>query len=82
VEVCEKKVPEDVKRILELLRLKSSADFTEMLEKLIGKCKVSREIRDQFAAAMKVNRSKLDLVPGGITPEEVDYIYDKSLIVE
>ena len=82
VEVCEKKVPEDVKRILELLRLKSTADFTEMLEKLIGKCKVTREMRDQFAASMKTNRSKLDLVPGGITPEEVDFIYEKSLIVE
>lgn len=82
VEVCEKKVSEDVKRILELLRLKSTADFTEMLEKLIGKCRVSREIRDQFAAAMKVNHSKLDLVPGGITPEEVDFIYEKSLVVE
>jgi alcohol dehydrogenase len=82
VEVCEKNVPEDVKCILTLLGLKSTADFAAMLDKLIGKCKVSREMRDQFAAAMKVNRSKLDLVPGGITPEEVDYIYDKSLIVE
>jgi alcohol dehydrogenase len=82
VEVCEKKVPEDVKRILALLGLKNTADFTEMLDKLIGKCKVSREMRDQFAAAMKVNRSKLGLVPGGITPEEVDFIYDKSLTLE
>ena len=82
VEVCEKKVPEDVKRILALLGLKNTADFTKMLDKLIGKCKVSREMRDQFAAAMKVNRSKLGLVPGGITPEEVDFIYDKSLTLE
>ena len=82
VDVCKKKVPEDVKRILTLLGLKSTADFSEMLEKLIGKCKVSREMRDQFAAAMKVNRSKLDLVPGGMTPEEVDSIYDKSLTLE
>ena len=82
VEVCEKKVPEDVKRILALLGLKSTADFTQMLENLIGKSKVSREMRDQFAAAMKVNRSKLDLVPGGITPEEVDFIYDKSLVID
>ena len=82
VEVCEKKVPEDVRKILALLGLKSTADFTKMLDKLIGKCKVTREMRDKFAAAMKVNRSKLDLVPGGITPEEVDYIYEKSLIVE
>ncbi len=82
VEVCEKKVPEDVKRILALLGLKSTADFSEMLDKLIGKCKVSREMRDQFAAAMKVNRSKLGLVPSGITPEEVDFIYDKSLTLE
>ena len=82
VDVCEKKVPEDVKRILTLLGLKSTADFSEMLDNLIGKCKVSREMRDQFAAAMKVNRSKLDLVPGGMTPEEVDSIYDKSLTLE
>ena len=82
VEICEKKVPEDVKRILALLCLESTADFAAMLERLIGKCKVSREMRDQFAAAMKVNRSKLDLVPGGITPEEVDYIYGKSLVID
>ena len=82
VDVCEKKVPEDVKRILTLLGLKSTADFSEMLDNLIGKCKVSREMRNQFAAAMKVNRSKLDLVPGGMTPEEVDSIYDKSLTLE
>ncbi len=82
VEVCEKKVPEDVKRILALLGLKNTANFTEMLDKLIGKCKVSREMRNQFAAAMKVNRSKLGLVPSGITPEEVDFIYDKSLTLE
>ena len=82
VEISEKKVPEDVKRILELLGLKSTADFAAMLDKFIGKCKVTREMRDQFAAAMKVNRSKLDLVPGGISPEEVDYIYEKSLVVE
>ena len=82
VEICEKKIPEDVKRILELLDLKSTADFAAMLDKLIGKCKVSREMCDQFAAIMKVNRSKLDLVPGGITSEEVDFIYDKSLAVE
>jgi len=80
-EVCEKKVPEDVKRILTLLGLESTADFAAMLDKLIGKCKVTREMRDKFAAAMKVNRSKLDLVPGGISPEEVDYIYDKSLVI-
>ena len=82
VEVCEKKVPEDVRKILALLNLESTVDFAAMLERLIGKCKVTREMRDQFAAAMKVNHSKLDLVPGGITPEEVDYIYDKSLVIE
>ena len=82
VEICEKKVPEDVKRILALLGLECPADFTTMLERLIGKCKVTLEMRNQFATAMKVNRSKLDLVPGGITPEEVDFIYEKSLIVE
>ena len=53
-----------------------------MLRSLIGTCTVSREMRDKFVAAMKVNRSKLDIVPGGITPEDVDYIYEKSLIIE
>lgn len=82
VEICQKKVPTDVEKILSLLGLQSVEEFAEMLRKLIGTCTVTRELRDKFAAAMKVNRSKLDLVPGGITPEEVEFIYDKSLIVE
>ena len=51
------------------------------MQTLIGACSVTREMRDKFAAAMKVNRSKLDLVPGLITAEDVDYIYEKSLAV-
>jgi alcohol dehydrogenase len=81
VEICQKKVPADVEKILSLLGLQSVEEFAEMLRKLIGTCIVSRELRNKFAAAMKVNRSKLDLVPSGITPEEVEFIYDKSLIV-
>ena len=82
VEICQKKVPADVEKILSLLGLKNVEEFAAMLRKLIGTCTVTRELRDKFAAAMKVNRSKLDLVPGGITPDEVEYIYDKSLVVE
>jgi len=82
VEVCQKKVPADVEKILSLLGLQSVEEFAEMLQKLIGTCTVTRELRDKFAAAMKTNRSKLDLVPGGITPDEVEYIYDKSLMVK
>ncbi len=82
VEICQKKVPNDVEKVLSLLGLKNVEEFAAMLRKLIGTCTVTRELRDKFAAAMKVNRSKLDLVPGGITPEEVEYIYDKSLVVE
>ena len=82
VEICQKKVPNDVEKVLSLLGLKNVEEFAEMLRKLIGTCTVTRELRDKFADAMKVNRSKLDLVPGGITPEEVEYIYDKSLVVE
>lgn len=82
VEVCAKFVPQDVEKILSLLGIENVDKFAEMLRKLIGTCTVSREMRDQFAAAMKVNRSKLDLVPGGITPDEVEYIYDKSLMVK
>lgn len=81
VEICQKKVPTDVEKILSLLGLKNIEEFADMLRKLIGTCTVTRELRNKFAAAMKVNRSKLDLVPGGITPEEVEFIYDKSLIV-
>ena len=81
VEVCAKFVPQDVEKILSLLGLKSIEEFTEMLRKLIGTCTVSRETRDKFAAAMKTNRSKLDLVPGKITPEDIDYIYEKSLVI-
>lgn len=82
VEVCQKKVPADVEKVLSLLGLKNIEEFAAMLRKLIGTCTVTRELRDKFATAMKENRSKLDLVPGGITPEEVEYIYDKSLVVE
>ncbi len=82
VEVCQKKVPADVEKILSLLGLKNIEEFAAMLQKLIGTCTVTRELRDNFAATMKVNRSKLDLVPGGITPDEVEYIYDKSLMVK
>lgn len=82
VEICQKKVPNDVEKVLSLLGIKNIEEFAAMLRKLIGTCTVTRELRDKFAAVMKVNRSKLDLVPGGITPEEVEYIYDKSLVVE
>ncbi len=81
VEICQKKVPADVEKILSLLGLKNIEEFAEMLRKLIGTCTVSREMRDKFATAMKTNHSKLDLVPGGITSEEVEFIYDKSLVV-
>ena len=80
-EVCAKFVPEDVKKILALLGLKTLDEFTAMIQKLIGTCTVTREMRDKFAAAMKVNRSKLDLAPGPITAADVDYIYGKSLVV-
>ncbi|WP_295055642.1 iron-containing alcohol dehydrogenase family protein [uncultured Fibrobacter sp.] len=82
VEICHKKVSNDVEKVLSLLGLQSVEEFAEMLHKLIGTCSVTRELRDKFVAAMKTNHSKLDLVPGGITPEEVEYIYDKSLVVE
>ena len=82
VEICHKKVANDVEKVLSLLGLQSVEEFAEMLHKLIGTCTVTRELRDKFATAMKTNHSKLDLVPGGITPEEVEYIYDKSLVVE
>ena len=78
-EICAKFVPDDVKKILAFLGLKDIGEFTAMLKALIGTYSVSREMRDQFAAAMKVNRSKLDLVPGKISPEDVDSIYEKSL---
>lgn len=82
VEVCAKFVPQDVEKILSLLGLKNIEEFREMLRKLIDTCTVTREMRDKFAAAMKTNRSKLDLVPGKITPEDIDYIYEKSLVVQ
>ena len=81
-EVCAKFVPKDVEKILSLLGLQCIGDFAEMLRHLIGTCTVTRKMRDNFAAAMKVNHSKLDLVPGSITAKDIDYIYEKSLVVE
>ena len=81
VEVCAKFVPADVEKIFALLGLKNVDEFASMIHKLIGGCSVTQEMRDRFAAAMKVNRSKLDLVPGKISAEDIDYIYDRSLTV-
>ena len=81
-EVCAKFVPRDVAEILALLGLKNIDEFTAMLQSLIGTYSVTREMRDKFAAAMKVNRTKLDLVPGNITAEDVDFIYEKSLQIK
>ena len=82
VQVCAKNVPEDVKKILSLLGLKNIDEFAAMIRYLIGTCTVNREMRDKFAAAMKLNRTKLDLVPGGIAAEDVDFIYENSLTVK
>jgi len=81
VEVCAKFVPGDVEKILSLLGLQNISEFAAMIRNLIGTCTTTREKREQFAKAMKVNRSKLDLVPGNISAEDIDYIYEKSLIV-
>ena len=81
-EVCSKFVSSDVEKIYSLLGLKNIDEFTAMIQKLIGTYAVTRDLRDKFAAAMKVNRSKLDLVPGKITAEDVDLIYEKSLSVK
>lgn len=80
IEVCAKFVPDDVHKILSLLGLQNTAEFSAMIRDLIGTCTVTHEMKDKFAAAMKTNRSKLDLVPGKITPEDIDFIYEKSLI--
>ncbi|MBQ5464374.1 MAG: iron-containing alcohol dehydrogenase [Fibrobacter sp.] len=82
VEICQKNVPQDVAKILSLLQLQNIGEFYKMLRHLIGTCTVTRKMRDNFAAAMKVNHSKLDLVPGSITAKDIDYIYEKSLVVE
>ncbi len=82
IEVCAKYVPRDVAKILSLLGLKSTEEFSAMIRDLIGTCTVTHEMKEKFAAAMKVNRSKLDLVPGKITPNDIDYIYEKSLVVK
>jgi len=81
-EVCTKTVPEDVALVLSLLKLKNIDDFSKMIRSLIGTCKISRKMKERFSSAMKANHDKLVLVPGGITPEDVDFIYDKSLATE
>ena len=80
-EVCAKFVPDDVEKVFSLLGVKDIGEFTAMLQSLIGTYSVTRKMRDKFAAAMKVNRSKLDLVPGKITAEDIDFIYEKSLAI-
>lgn len=80
--VCEKAVPEDVRTILTLLNLNSVDEFAAMVKALIGTCTVTHEQAQSFAQAMKQNKAKLTLAPYTMTPDDVDAIYEQSLVIK
>ena len=81
VEACEKSVPKDVRTILDLLKLKDSAEFADMVKRLIGTYEISRATVKNFAERMSENSSKLKLAPCELSKEAVWEIYEKSLVI-
>lgn len=82
MEVCSRQCPEDVNRILELLGMKDLHEFSAYLTNLIGTYEIDKEAKETFIAAMEHNEGKLSAAPCPVTPEDVRYIYDKSLITK
>ena len=82
MEVCSRQCPEDVNRILELLGMKDLDEFSAYITNLIGTYEIDKEAKETFIAAMEHNEGKLSAAPCPVTPEDVRYIYDKSLITK
>lgn len=80
MEVCSRQCPEDVNKILDLLEMKDLDEFSAYIRSLIGTYEIDREAKETFIAAMEHNEGKLSAAPCPVAPEDVRYIYDKSLI--
>lgn len=82
MEVCSGPCPEDVRRILDWLDMKDLEEFSAYIRSLIGTCEIEKEAREKFIAAMEHNEGKLSAAPCQVTPADVRYIYDRSLITK
>lgn len=82
MEVCAKYVPENVSNVLNMLGFATLAEFDTYLNNLIGRYTISKEDKEKYASAMAYNEGKLSAAPCKVTPEDIHYIYEKSLIIE
>lgn len=82
MEVCSRKCSEDVRKILDLLGMKDLDEFSNYIRSLIGTFEIDEEAKESFIAAMEHNEGKLSAAPCTVTPEDVRFIYDKSLITK
>ena len=82
MEVCAKYVPEDVETILSILGMKDIDAFADYITALIGRYAIPAEAKARFSAAMGQNKGKLSAAPCTVTPEDIDYIYNKSLDIK
>ena len=80
LEVCQKHLPEEVKKVLELLQIENLKEFQLMIDNLIGKYKLSIKDADKFAEAISHNEGKLSATPFKISQEEIFQIYEKSVL--
>jgi alcohol dehydrogenase len=80
LEVCQKHLPDEINKILELLQIATIAEFQEMVEKMIGRYKLSRSDAEKFADAISHNEGKLSATPFKISQEEIFQIYEKSVL--
>ena len=82
MEVCAKYVPDQVKNVLTMLDFADLEEFRTYLTSLIGSFEISREEKESFAQAMAYNEGKLSAAPCKVTPEDIHFIYEKSLIIK
>ena len=80
LEVCQKHLSDEVKKVLELLQIENLKEFQLMIDNLIGKYKLSIKDADKFAEAISHNEGKLSATPFKISQEEIFQIYEKSVL--
>ena len=82
LDFCARDFSGDIERILSLLKLKDIREFSEMILKLNGIFKISRQEKNVFLEKLTENKKKLSSSPCPVTTEELDLMYEKSLVIE
>lgn len=79
---CKKEFSDDVNTILSLLNCKNLDEFSEMIVILNGNFKIPRKEKDILVKRMFENKRKLSASPSQISYEELNQMYEKSLLIE